>query len=263
MENTIIRGKVPLQQKPTKQQKNWTPTSIVVNPTPVGDHPQNPLVRKAIAYKYYGLKINEEVLKIKDKTILEVVCLLGIEDGEYVIGRDDALSVDAKPHYHIHFKDARTLDALQKHKQRVMPEWGRTTKLYPPKDRVDNIMCWYGYAVKEQLIYASETVDKVILAQEAHTQAAYKKSQMNYGKQQQEKKQAKMDLQTTIFTQLDNLPIPMEFYEVAVWVSIYFYEEVKCPPIKSQIEKYTWTYLLERGFKSHQQYISWQFPNRI
>lgn len=224
--------------------------------------PKNEATRKAIAYKYYGLKINEEVLALKNKTILEVVVLLGLE--EYVVGRDDALSGSKKPHYHIHFRDDRTLDALQKYKQRVMPEWGRTTKLYPPKDRVDNIMCWYGYAVKEQLIFASDTVDKTILAQEAHTQAAFKKSQLNYGKQQEEKKEAKRDLEKTIFTQIDDLPLgKKDFYEIAVWVSKFFYAEVKSPPIRSQIEKYTWIYLLERGYKTHEDYILYQFGNKL
>ena len=245
MENTIVR--------------KATPTPI----TEVLGKPQKAIVRKAIAYKYYGLKINEEVLIVKDKTILEVIVLLGIEDGEYVIGRDEALSADTKPHYHIHFKDERTLDALQKHKQRVMPEWGRTTKLYPPKDRVDNIMCWYGYAVKEQLIFASDTVDKVILAQEAHTQAAYKQSQLNYGKQQEEKKVARQDLQTLIFTQLDNIPLKHEFYEVAVWFHKFFRLETKHVPIRSQIEKYVWDYLIDRGYKTDADRILWEFGNKL
>lgn len=224
--------------------------------------PQNTIVRKAIAYKYYGLKINEEVLTLKNKTILEVVVLLDLT--EYVVGRDDALSGSKKPHYHIHFRDERTLDALKKHKQRVMPDWGRATKLYPPKDRVDNIMCWYGYAVKEQLIFATDGIDKIVLAQEAHTQNAYKKSQLNYGKQQEEKKQAKKDLETMIFSQIDDLPlIRKDFYEVAVWVSKFFYTEVKSPPIRSQIEKYTWTYLIERGYKTHEDYILYQFGNKL
>jgi len=259
MENKKI-GKVPLEDKPTKKQQNWTPTSIVSNPSA---SPQNTIVRKAIAYKYYGLKINEDVLTLKKQTILEVIVLLGLENAEYVVGRDERLCKREKPHYHIHFKDDRTLDALQKYKQRVMPGWGRTTKLYPPKNRVDNIMCWYGYAVKEQLIHASETIDKVILAQEAHTQAAFKESKMNYRKQQEEKKAARADLQTLIFTQLDSIPLKHEFYEVAVWVSKFFFTEVKCPAIRSQIEKYTWTYLLEREYKSHEDYIFWQFGNKL
>jgi len=218
--------------------------------------------RKAIAYRYYGLKINEDTLTAKNATILEVVTLLGLK--EYVIGKDEALSASGKPHYHIHFRDDRTLDALQKYKQRVMPEWGRTTKLYPPKDRVDNIMCWYGYACKETLIHATETIDPIALAQEAHTQHAYKQSQLNYGKQQEEKKQAKKDLETTIFSQLDDMPLPRkDFISIAEWVSKFFMDEVKCPPIKSQIEKYTWTYLLTREYASHRDYILWQFSNRI
>lgn len=69
------------------------------------------IVRKAIAYKYYGIKVNQEVLDMKNKTINDVVQLLGIKDG-FVIGKDEELSATGKPHYHVHFRDERTLDAL-------------------------------------------------------------------------------------------------------------------------------------------------------
>lgn len=218
--------------------------------------------RKAIAYRYYGLKINEDTLTAKKTTLMEVIALLGLK--EYVIGRDEALSATKKSHYHIHFRDDRTLDALQKYKQRVMPEWGRTTKLYPPKDRVDNIMCWYGYACKEKLIHATETIDPVALAQEAHTQHAYKQSQLNYGKQQEEKKAQKKDLETTIFTQIDDLPLThKDFFEVAEWVHKFFFTEMKTCPSHSQIEKYTWDYLLSREYATHKDRIFWLFKNKI
>jgi len=210
--------------------------------------------RKAIAYRYYGLKINEDTLTAKNKTILEVIELLGLK--EFVIGRDASLSANQQPHYHIHFRDDRTLDALQKYKQRVMPEWGRTTKLYPPKDRVDNIMCWYGYACKEQLIFASDTIDKVILSQEAHTQRAFKQSQLNYGKQQEEKKTVKKDLETTIFNLIDDLQlISHPFLVVAEWVDKFFFQETKRCASRSQIENYTWTYVISRGFETHKNRV--------
>lgn len=237
MENTIVRKKVQ--------------TTL----TDITD-------RKAIAYRYYGLKINEETLTVKNQTIMEVISLLGLK--EYVVGRDSALSATGKPHYHIHFRDDRTLDALQKHKQRVMPEWGRTTKLYPPKDRVDNIMCWYGYAVKEQQIHVTDGIDTVLLAQEAHTQSAYKKSQLNWGKQKEEKKQEKQDLETSIFSQIDDLPlVDKNFLEVAIWVDTFYFTAVKCSPITSQTEKLTWNYLLSRGLATHRDHVLWKFKNRL
>ena len=214
--------------------------------------------RKAIAYRYYGLKINEDTLTAKNQTILEVTNLLGLK--EYVIGRDEALSANQKPHYHIHFRDDRTLDALQKYKQRVMPEWGRTTKLYPPKDRVDNIMCWYGYACKEKLIHATDTIDKVLLAQEAHTQHAFKQSQLNYGKQKEEKKSEKKDLETTIFSQIDDLQLQQHpFITVAEWVDKYYFTETKKCATRSQLENYTWTYLMSRGYETHRNRVLYLF----
>jgi len=220
-----------------------------------------PIVRKAIAYKYYGLKVNQEVLDIKKKTIQDVVELLGLETG-YVIGRDDELSATGKAHYHIHFRDERTLDALQKHKQRVMPEWGRATKLYPPKDRVDNIMCWYGYATKEQEIYVSPDIDRDALKLEQHTQAEFKRSQLNYGKAQQEKKEAKKDLETTIFNELDDLPIEKEFGRVALHVIRIFRTVTGNLPIRSQFERIAWKYLTDRQFKTDEDYLLWNYGDK-
>jgi len=234
-------------------------TTIVINPDATSE---NVIVRKAVAYKYYGLKVNQDVLDLKQKTIQEVAELLELKDN-YVIGKDVALSSDQKEHYHIHFKDERTLEALQKYKQKVMPEWGRTTKLYPPKDRVDNIMCWYGYAVKENLIYASPSIDPQLLKLEQHTQAEFKKSQLNWGKQQEQKKQVKKDLETTIYEQLDKLPLNYDFFNVAKWVTRFYYEEVKSLPIRSQIEKLVWKYLIDRKHKDYEDYIIYQFPNKL
>lgn len=218
------------------------------------------IVRKAIAYKYYGIKVNQEVLDIKQKTIHEVVELLGIKDS-YVIGKDEELSATGKPHYHIHFKDERTLDALQKYKQRVMPEWGRTTKLYPPKDRVDNIMCWYGYAIKEREVFVSPEIDKELLKLEQHTQAEFKKSQLNFGKQKQEKKEAKKDLETSIYNQLDDLPIQKEYRFVALHVIRIFREITETLPIRSQFERITWKYLTDRKFKTDEDYLLWNYTS--
>lgn len=217
-------------------------------------------VRKAVAYKYYGIKVNQDVLDIKQKTIHDVVELLGIKDS-YVIGRDEELSATLKPHYHIHFRDERTLDALQKYKQRVMPEWGRSTKLYPPKDRVDNIMCWYGYATKEQEVFVSPEIDKEHLRLEQHTQAEFKKSQINYGKAKQEKKDAKKDLETSIYTQLDDIPIEKEFRHVALHVIRIFREITETLPIKSQFERLTWKYLIDRKFKTDEDYFLWNYSH--
>jgi hypothetical protein len=218
------------------------------------------IVRKAIAWKYYGIKVNQEVLDIKKQTINTVVELLGIKDS-YVIGRDEELSATQKPHYHIHFKDERTFEALQQHKKRYMPEWGRSTKLYHPKDRVENILCWFGYATKEKEIYVSPDIDKEKLKLEQHTQAEFKKSQINFGKQQEEKKAAKKDLETSIYDQLDDIPIEKEFRTVALHVIRIYREIAEHLPIKSQFERITWKYLTDRKFKTDEDYLLWNYSH--
>lgn len=218
---------------------------------------KNFIVRKAKQHMYYGLKINEDILIEKNMTVLEVVCLLELK--EYVIGRDEALSAEKKAHYHIHFRDDRTLDALQKFKQRMMPNWGRTTKLYPPKDRVGTIMAWYGYAVKEQLIGCSSEIDKSELEKEAHTQRAFKQSQLNWGQAQQEKKEQKKDLETRLYDKLDDMPLERTFFKTAVWLNKFYLEETKNLPTKNQRERLVWNYLLSRGYKTHEDHIIWEY----
>lgn len=231
-----------------KIKKDPTATPVAVDLT----------TRKAVAYRYYGLKVNQDVLDLKKKTIQDVIELLGLKDS-YVIGRDEALSANGRAHYHIHFKDDRTLDALQKYKQRVMPEWGRSTKLYPPKDRVDNIICWYGYAIKEKVVYISPEIDKHQLELEQHTQAEFKKSQLNFGKQKQEKKEQKKDLETSIFSQLDDLPIQYEYGIVGHHVTRIFREITDNPPIRSQVERIAWKYLTARKHKTDLEYFVWMY----
>ena len=74
---------------------------------------------------YYGLKINECELEKHHTTVLEIIKKFGFTT--WVVGRDQQLSKKELPHYHIHFKSPKTIEALRKQKQKEMPNWGMST----------------------------------------------------------------------------------------------------------------------------------------
>lgn len=219
--------------------------------------------KKAIAFKYYGLKINEDVLKEKKKTIIEVVADFGMTS--YVVGRDQTLAEKGKPHYHIHFKDERTLEALQKHKQKVMPAWGHATKLYAPKAKVGDWLAWCGYAVKEQQVAKTDDIDQTLLAQEARVQQEFKKSQLKYGQQKEEKKMKEKDLKTTIYDRLDlecghtidlDGHIHTKFYNLCIaYTGVYFEIQQKLPN-PSHTKYDVWNYMILRKYATFADYVS-------
>ncbi|WP_445772319.1 hypothetical protein, partial [Rheinheimera sp.] len=137
----------------------------------------------------YGLKINEHTLEEKSQTIENIIDLLGIQLCTYVVGYDTKLSESAKPHYHFHWTDTRSLEALRKHKGRVMKAYGKDCKLYPAKKvEGSDFYVWYGYAVKEELILASHDIDRDRLAVEAAVQAKIKKDKLKYEDKKEFKK---------------------------------------------------------------------------
>ena len=254
-----IIKKVPASDNPTVQQKNWTPTEIVTAPTTTKDKQK---LRRLTCWKYYGIKINKETFDLKKTDWTTIVEAMELKDTEYVVGLDEQLSTDKKPHYHIHFKSEKTLGALQDFKKVAMPNWGPSTKLYPPKERVENFECWAGYAVKENFISHNKLKDILLVEKEAHTQRAYKQSQLNYGALVEEKKQAKKDIQSYIFSQLDIMPIQYEFFPVAVQITRIFRAETKIPPIRSQVERMAWSYLLDKNHKTDEEYVLWMYTSQ-
>lgn len=243
----------------SKKQAKLIGTAIVIEKEMTTKEKQK--LRLQTNWKYYGIKINKTTLELKNATPQTVIELLGLQDSEYVIGFDEQLCKEKIPHYHIHFKDERTLDALQAHKKRHMPNWGLTTKLYPPQKREENFECWCGYAVKENFIAHNKLKDILLVEKEAHTQKAYKQSQLNYGALQEEKREAKKDIQAFIFNALDEMPVSYEFYPVAVQIATLYRDNVKVTPIRSQIEKYTWDYLLDRKHKTMDEYVIWLYSS--
>jgi len=203
-----------------------------------------------------GLKINESTLVEKEVTIEEVANLLNLTE-RYVIGYDVSLSETQQPHYHIHFIYNGKLDAIQKLKQRKLKEYGKTTKLYQAKDKKDsNPYTWYGYAIKENQIFASQDLDLQQLALQQHTQREFKKSQLKYGKKVEDKKKVKQTYEQKLFEQTDKFYIKgFSFMDTAKHISRISLDELEAFLTISRVEYYTWKYLLTRKHITHFQYL--------
>lgn len=203
--------------------------------------------RKAMNFMFYGLKVNKDILDIKNMTIQEVAEKLQIRDN-FVIGYDEASSLEQIPHYHIHFVDTRSLDALQKWKQRFLPNWGKSTKLYPSKPNAEKKLepyVWFGYAAKENLIYYSPELDIEQIKINAHTQLAFKKSKITYGKKKQDKKEKKNDLEARIFQQIKEYSLEApSLSTTAALVASFYFKEVGKLPTKNQYEGMAFKYLI-------------------
>lgn len=209
---------------------------------------------------YYGLKINECELKVHNKTVLEIIALFGWTT--WVVGRDEVLGKKGIPHYHIHFKSTKTIAALRKQKQVVMPHWGHSTKLAPPKKDVDNWYCWAGYAIKEKEIGMSPDIteeDKVEIRKHAHTQAAFKKSKLDWSNKQDDKKQEKKDLETRLFELLDKefLELPsVDSQTVAERFGEHYFSDVGEMPPSTTSKSKVWKWLYTRKFVTMRTYMN-------
>jgi len=210
----------------------------------------------------FGLKINVSTLHEKEWTIKQVIEALGIDKLEYVIGYDHQLAKEQQPHYHIHWTDSRSLDALQKAKQRALNNWGRTTKLYAAKSIPDgDAYCWYGYACKEKVIETASSIDMEKLNTNAHTQKAFKQSQLNYAANQAEKDLKKQTLEEQVFEKVQKAIQNLDptFHKIAIEVSRAYMTITDEPIRKSNLEMYTTKYLIKHGIWTHEDLIAYYF----
>ena len=219
----------------------------------------------------YGLKINEHTLEDKHVSIENVIDYLGITELTYVVGFDTKLSESAKPHYHIHWADTRTLEALRKHKGRTLKAYGTDCKLYPAKKiEGSDFYVWYGYAVKEEIKITSHDIDINRLKIEAAIQNKIKKDKLKY----EDKKAFKKAQQQTYEDQLYEL-LDQHYEDVVydyngthsfIWWADKIYsftlQHFDRHLTKSPLEIYTWKYLLKRKKADTGIYIQWCFPNR-
>jgi len=216
----------------------------------------------------YGLKINEHTLEEKSQTIENIIDLLGIQSCTYVVGYDTKLSESAKPHYHFHWTDTRSLEALRKHKGRVMKAYGKDCKLYPAKKvEGSDFYVWYGYAVKEELILASHDIDKDRLAVEAAVQAKIKKDKLKYEDKKEFKKAQQQSFEDKLFALIDEQYLDHQGPDRGSWVwwadkvfSFALYN-LERHLTKTPLEIYTWKYLLKRKIFKTENYIAWCFPH--
>lgn len=222
-------------------------------------------MQTSIPQIYYGLKVNQSTLIAHDATIQQVVEWMDIDKHPYVIGLDTVLSKEQQPHYHIHWTDDRTLDALRKRKQRCI-KWGHTTKLYTAKIKPHgDVLAWFGYAVKEKVIHIAENIDRDVLMQHAHTQKAFKESQLNYGANKELKKQEAKTLEEKVFdrvkTYLSENYLEPTPHKIFVEISRAYMVETDEPCRKSNLEHLGWKFMFKNGYVTHEKYVSAQFRN--
>jgi len=212
---------------------------------------------------YFGLKVNVSILQEKQWTIDNVVEALKIKDCEHTIGYDNMLSEEQHPHYHIHWTDTRSLDALQKAKQKAMPQWGRTTKLYAAKDIPSgDVYCWYGYAVKEKQVYKSDSIDQALLDQHAHTQATIKRSRLNWVADQANKKVKEKTLEEEVFEGVKIDPQnPNQFRCIGVQIMERYLSITDKYPRKSTVENMTLKFLQKFKIWNSEDGFNYYFTN--
>lgn len=217
-------------------------------------HPEPPILM--------GLKVNKSTLVEKKVTIEEVANLLGLTD-HYVIGYDENMSETQQPHYHIHFSYYGKFEAIKKFKQRKMKDYGTSTKLYQAKDKKEsNPYSWYGYAVKENLIFMSPDLNKTALDIESHTMYEFKKAQLKYGKKLQDKKDKKLSTEQQVFLDLQ------EFTKQKTWfldlmsklAEIYLTKHNQMLSIQ-RIEYLAYKFLLLTERISYNSYVQRKFEN--
>lgn len=209
----------------------------------------------------FGIKINKCVLEEKQWTIENVAQCLGLEGKEYVIGLDVYMSRDKVPHYHIHWVDTRSYEALRSVKKRAMEGWGYTTKIYQAKKMPDgNKYCWFAYAIKENELYVSPLIsDRVQLDKHIHTQRIVKQSQLNYLANQDDKKAKAATLEEKCFAAvkeyLNKNDIEPCLQSVAVQMHRTYRLETGNPMTKNQLLHYSYKYLLDNKIWSDDDYV--------
>lgn len=209
-----------------------------------------------------GLKVNKSTLDEKNVTIEEVANLLGLTE-KYVIGYDVNLSEVKEPHYHIHFSYYGTLVSIQKFKQRKLKDYGKSTKLYQAKDKKEsNPYTWYGYAVKENLIFMSADLNKTALDIESHTQYEFKKAKLKYGKKLQDKKDKKLSTEEKVFAELEEVTKHKTYFVTLMskMCEIYLKKHKQMLSIQ-RLEYLTYKYLLLTERLTYEQYVSFKFDN--
>jgi len=226
----------------------------------------------AVAPSFFGLKINQDTLDTKQVTIEDVIDLMGLTELKYVVGFDTKLSESAKPHYHIHWLDTRTLEALRKHKGRNLKAYGKDCKLYPAKNiegtkhRCDEYV-WFGYACKESKILTSVGIDHERLTIEAAIQNKVKCDKLKYEDIKAFKKAQQQSFEEELFDILtDKYPaIQYDHVHGFKWWAQTVYSHSMFDKdrhlTKTPLEILVWKFLLKTKRADPNEYIHYLFPH--
>jgi len=220
-------------------------------------------VEEVIPPNLFGLKVNKSVLAEKGLTIYDVRDMLKIERF-YVIGFDSKFMKKDEEHYHIHFADTRSLEAMRKHKQKNMPNWGKSTKLYMAKEKQNsNPYSWFGYAVKELDFLHSKELNETMLHNEAIVQLAFKKSKLDWMQKKIDDREEKKELKDKVFDSIVEAFTTGEeqeylgdrkFCHIAPLFVKYYRLHAGKLPVKSVIESGTWEFLLDKCHATEYDY---------
>ena len=232
----------------------------------------NEIVREPIPSNLFGLKVNKSVLDEKGLTIYAVKDMLKIEKF-FVIGYDSQFMKKDEEHYHIHFADTRSLEAMRKHKQKMMPNWGKSTKLYMAKERHNsNPYSWFGYAVKELDFFHSKDLDEGQLHNEAIVQLAFKKSKLDWMNKKIEQREEKKELKDKVFDSIKEDPDAYDdegylrgrsFGHISPLFVKYYRQHAGKLPVKSVYENGTWEFLLDFCNSTELEYVRFFSGNKV
>lgn len=230
------------------------------------------LVEEVIPPNLFGLKVNKSVLAEKGLTIYDVRDMLKIEKF-YVIGFDSQFMKKDEEHYHIHFADKRSLEAMRKHKQKCMPNWGKSTKLYQAKEKANsNPYSWFGYAVKELDFYHSPDLDEKLLYNESIVQLAFKKSKLDWITKKEDAREEKKELKDKVFDSIKDDPEAYDdngylggraFGHIAPLFVKYYRKHAGKMPVKSVYESGTWEFLIDFCNATELEYVRFFSGNKV
>lgn len=229
-------------------------------------------VEEVIPPNLFGLKVNKSVLVEKGLTIYDVRDMLKIEKF-YVIGFDSQFMKKDEEHYHIHFADHRNLEAMRKHKQKYMPNWGKSTKLYQAKNKLNsNPYSWFGYAVKELDFFHSVELNETELHNESIVQLAFKKSKLDWITKKEEAREEKKELKDKVFEDIKLDPDAYDdagylggrsFGHIAPLFVKYYRKHAGKLPVKSVYESGTWEFLLDNCNSTELEYVRFFSGNKV
>lgn len=215
-----------------------------------------------------GLKINSSSLGNND--IQEIVdALANYHKDKYVIGYDSVYC--GQPHYHIHFwchkKKEVTKNALKTFRSDLGKKFSYLTKsdkLYLGKNYLENtdILCWEGYAVKEQIIkscgYDEDELSSI--KEHAGIQNGIKKLKNIKSQEIAQVEKQKKDFRQKLFNYIDeNIDAIAKSYDmydsylcniklgsetmVVEYAIVHFYFEEKRLPTKHHLYMYAREYM--------------------